>query len=135
MVEKNSKTIKHWIESAEYDLESARVMLNGGRFLYVGFLCHLAVEKMLKACYVKIKGLTPPYIHKLRELAREAEIFGMLSDDQKTLLEQLDPLNIQARYPQYKDKLSKDFTLKKCQFIISRTEEFIEWLRQNSLKS
>ncbi|HET7087843.1 MAG TPA: HEPN domain-containing protein [Anaerolineae bacterium] len=40
---------QNWIATAEYDLETARHMLATGRYLYVVFLCHLALEKMLKA--------------------------------------------------------------------------------------
>ncbi len=34
---------------SEYDVETARHMLATGRYLYVVFMCHLALEKMLKA--------------------------------------------------------------------------------------
>ncbi|RZB34526.1 MAG: hypothetical protein SRB1_00294 [Desulfobacteraceae bacterium Eth-SRB1] len=40
--------IKYWIDMAEYDLETARIMLKGRRFLYVGFMCHQVVKKFLK---------------------------------------------------------------------------------------
>jgi len=35
------------VDLAQYDLETAQVMLDGGRFLYVGFMCHQVVEKSL----------------------------------------------------------------------------------------
>ena len=47
----NEKT-KYWLEMAEYDFETARIMLQGRRFLYVGFMCHQTIEKILKAVYV-----------------------------------------------------------------------------------
>ena len=31
------KKVKYWIDTAEYDLETAQVLLETGRFLYVGF--------------------------------------------------------------------------------------------------
>lgn len=43
------KDTSNWIALAEYDLETARHMLATRRFLYVVFMCHLALEKMLKA--------------------------------------------------------------------------------------
>ena len=42
-----SDKVKYWLELAEYDLETAKVMLNGGRYLYVGFMCHQVIEKIL----------------------------------------------------------------------------------------
>lgn len=40
--------VRYWLEIAEYDLETARAMLETGRYLYVGFMCHQVVEKALK---------------------------------------------------------------------------------------
>lgn len=38
---------EHWLNLAEYDLETARAMLKAGRYLYVTFMCHLTIEKTL----------------------------------------------------------------------------------------
>ena len=62
--------VNYWVSIAEYDLETAEVMLVNNRFLYVGFMCQQAVEKMLKAYYVAVKMENPPYIHQLLKLAR-----------------------------------------------------------------
>jgi HEPN domain-containing protein len=39
---------KYWLEIASYDLKTAEAMLNSKRFLYVGFMCHQSIEKILK---------------------------------------------------------------------------------------
>ena len=39
---------EYWFESAEYDLQTARAMLETRRLLYVGFMCHQTIEKALK---------------------------------------------------------------------------------------
>ena len=36
--------VKYWKELADYDIETAEVMYNGGRWLYVGFMCHLVID-------------------------------------------------------------------------------------------
>jgi len=36
---------RYWIELAEYDLETAKVMLFSKRLLYVGFMCHRSSRK------------------------------------------------------------------------------------------
>jgi hypothetical protein len=40
---------RYWIDLARYDLRAAKAMLKAKHRLYVGFLCHLAIEKTLKA--------------------------------------------------------------------------------------
>jgi len=51
-------------------METAVVMLNTGRYLYVGFMCHQVIEKIFKALYSKLKEDTPPFSHKLVYLAK-----------------------------------------------------------------
>ena len=40
--------VKYWIDIAEYDYDTAEVMLKSGRRLYVAFMCHQVVEKCSK---------------------------------------------------------------------------------------
>jgi len=56
----SEKTIKNWIDLACYDLETASAMLASGRYLYVAFTCQQAIEKLLKALFVKQENRTPP---------------------------------------------------------------------------
>lgn len=51
-----SRVAEEWIEQAEYDLETAEHVLSTGRYLYVIFLCHLAIEKVLKAAVAEVTG-------------------------------------------------------------------------------
>jgi HEPN domain-containing protein len=68
----SEKIIQNWLALAEYDLKTAQAMLQTERFLYVAFACQQAMEKLLKAVYVKEKNQTPPYTHnQLWEQTRE----------------------------------------------------------------
>ena len=49
------KDTKNWISLAEYDLETARHMQKTGRYLYVIFMCHIALEKILKAHVTEVE--------------------------------------------------------------------------------
>ena len=40
---------KYWLDLAKEDINVAEVLHKGGKLLYSGFMCHLAVEKALKA--------------------------------------------------------------------------------------
>ena len=40
------KVVAHWVERAEYDLETAKAMLDTARYLYVAYMCQQAVEKL-----------------------------------------------------------------------------------------
>lgn len=34
------KKVAYWIEMSDYDFDTAKAMLQTGRYLYVGFMCH-----------------------------------------------------------------------------------------------
>ncbi|MEA4884368.1 MAG: HEPN domain-containing protein [Clostridia bacterium] len=57
--------VSYWVDIADYDLETAKAMLVTERYLYVGFMCHQTIEKLLKAYYVRTINDTPPYTHNL----------------------------------------------------------------------
>lgn len=42
---------------SDYDFETALAMQETERFLYVGFMCHQSVEKILKAYFYAVKSL------------------------------------------------------------------------------
>ena len=124
----NNKT-QYWLDLAEYDIETARAMLQTGRYIYVGFICHQTIEKVLKAVIAK-NDILPPKIHGLMKLAQLADIYETMNDNQKDLLDTLDPLNIAARYPEQKDKLSSALTSERCKIILKETEDLLCWIEQ-----
>ncbi|MGB9745400.1 MAG: HEPN domain-containing protein, partial [Bacteroidales bacterium] len=38
--------VKYWQDLSDYDMETAVAMLKSRRYLYVGFMCHQAIEKI-----------------------------------------------------------------------------------------
>lgn len=65
---------RNLVASSEYDMETARHLLATGRYLYVVFLCHLALEKMLKALAGEALGRMAPRTHDLIFLTRTAGV-------------------------------------------------------------
>lgn len=42
------KEVKNWLDSAQYDLKTAEHTFNARRYIHTVFMCHLALEKILK---------------------------------------------------------------------------------------
>ena len=124
------KQIKYWIDLSDYDLETAEVMLSGRRYLYVGFMCHQTIEKAFKAYFSKLKSETAPYSHSLSYLAKKGEFYDLFTEQQKEFIDQVEPLNIEARYPSHKEKLLKSLSESKCREIISQTKELQKWIKE-----
>ncbi|MFH1245812.1 MAG: HEPN domain-containing protein [Candidatus Omnitrophota bacterium] len=76
------KETRNWIDMVEYDVATARQMFKTGRYVYVIFMCHLAIEKALKAVVYKKTDKLPPKTHDLIYLANlgKIELVQELSD-------------------------------------------------------
>ncbi len=122
--------VKYWIDIADYDIETAKAMLVSKRFLYVGFMCHQTIEKMLKAYFSAKSDETPPYSHNLKHLANKIGIYDLFSEEQKDIIDLLLPLNIEARYPTYKEQLLKNLSYAKCEDIIQQTNSLKQWIEK-----
>jgi len=81
----NTKT-QYWLDLCDDDLITAKALLSAGRFLHMGFFCHMIVEKALKAVIADKTNEIPPKIHDLPRLANLGGIWGKLSDEQKDLI-------------------------------------------------
>ena len=125
-----NERVRYWIDIADYDFETAKAMLKSKRYLYVGFMCHQSVEKILKAYYISLYDAQPKFTHRLTYFTESTNLENELSDGQKYFIDELEPLNIEARYPTYKEKLFKKLSFEKCKEIIKNTEGFIQWIKK-----
>lgn len=125
-----NERVQYWLSLADYDLETARVMLEGRRFLYVGFMCHQVIEKVLKGYYVFAKNDNPPHTHNLNYLAEQTGIYGKMIEEFKGIMDIIEPLNVEARYPTHKEKLMQTLNYEKCKEIIRKTEELYQWIKK-----
>ena len=127
----NEKVV-YWLDLADYDIESAKVMLKGNRYIYVGFMCHQTIEKALKAVIARdcADDEIPPKIHNLLRLSDLSGLTEKMTPMQASLVEKLNPLNIEARYPDYKNRLAETLTNEYCQDLVVETEELLCWIKQ-----
>ena len=125
--------INYWVELSDYDLETADAMLQTKRYLYVGFMCHQAIEKIFKAVFSKNIEDTPPFVHKLVLIAQQGNFYEHFSEEQKDFIDQMEPLNIKTRYPENKRELAKKLNHTKCVEIIDNTKNMQKWTKEKLL--
>lgn len=122
--------VQYWIELSDYDLETAGAMLRSKRYLYVGFMCHQTIEKAFKAYFSGLKSETAPYSHSLSYIAKQGGFYDSFAEFQKDFIDQIEPLNIEARYPSHKERLLKSLTEEKCTEILQKTKELQQWIKE-----
>jgi len=126
----NEEKIKYWIDLSNNDFIVAQTLMKNGHNLYAGFMCHQAVEKIFKGYFAKIKNNTPPFKHDLEFLAQQSGLYQLFNEKQIAFIELLNPLNIEARYPDYKNKMAQYLTNEKTQSIFEQTKELLQWTQE-----
>ena len=123
------KATRNWIASSKYDIETAKHMLKSGRYVYVVFMCHLSVEKLLKGLVAETQEDLPPKTHNLRYLVKLSKI--EIPEKHATILNVLNTASIPTRYPEDMEKLLKKFPKKVVKNYFNETKELRKWLRQD----
>jgi len=121
----NSET-RNWLASAEYDLQTARDMLKSGRYLYVVFMCHLAIEKTLEALVCEATSAAPPRIHDLERLSQLAGV--ALAPRLEQFIAELTDASITTRYPEDLARMVSKYPESVASSYMQRTEEVTSWL-------
>ena len=119
----------YWLDLAKYDLETAEIMRLSQRYLYVGFMCHQSIEKMLKAIYSERWNKIPPKIHNLARLLRLVDLGDEISPELLDIIHQLNPLNVATRYPDEELDILEDLDEKYAGELLKETRRLFEWLR------
>lgn len=120
--------VQEWFKQAEYDLNVAEYMYEGGRNTYSVFMCHLAIEKALKSLFLAKLQDIPPKTHNLIYLLSKMEIKP--EENIGKFITRLNEASIATRYPEDLEQLQKNFTQLITKQIISQTKETLEWIKK-----
>ena len=121
--------VTYWIEMSDYDFDTAKAMLETKRYLYVAFMCHQTIEKILKAYWSNVLEEPPLKIHSLSRLAEKSGLDKDMSEEQTDFIDELEPLNIEARYPSYKERLMRSLSHNRCKELIEQTDKLRTWIK------
>ena len=125
--------VQYWLDIVAEDLDLGKFLFQSGRWLYSVFMCHQVIEKMLKAYWTATRDDVPPYIHEHRLLAKQCGLYEKMSNEQRDFLQEIRPMNIEARYPDYKRSIAKSLNEEKVRQIIEQTKQLQEWILQECL--
>ena len=117
------KQIDYWKKGSLSDIETADILIDKKKYREGLFFCHLSIEKMLKALYVKTKNDIPPKTHNLFQLSENidlktdennSEFFGILMNYQ-----------LEGRYPDSYPLIPDEVKVKKY---LTKTKDIQQWL-------
>jgi HEPN domain-containing protein len=120
--EEKTDYIKYWKKTSEDDLSSMESNFQSGKYDWSLFIGHLSLEKIFKALWIKNNPEDfPPKTHNLRKLAGEAKY--QLSEDEETLLLEINDFNLEIRYPDYKFDFHKKCTKEFAEGYLKKIKE------------
>jgi HEPN domain-containing protein len=125
-----ANSIQPWIEAASDDLDAAEDLFKSGRWAYVCFLCHQAIEKMLKALIMKNTSTPAPPSHNLGFLMQQTGI--LIPADVETSILRTAPHYMSSRYPDSAGgRPSQNYNEHIAREILEKTRETFQWLEQH----
>ena len=108
--------VQYWLDVVAEDLDLAEFLLKSGRWL--------------KAYWTATRDDTPPYIHDHKRLAEFSGLYEQMSDEQRRFLHEIRPMNIEARYPDYKRAVAKSLNAEITSHFVEQTKQMQQWILQ-----
>jgi HEPN domain-containing protein len=121
--------IQYWIITAQDDWDTVEYLYEGKRYVQALFFTHLAIEKLLKAFWVKnnIEN-TPPKTHNLGYLVEKSRL--EIAEDDLDFLLILSDYQIEGRYPDYLTLLHKNTQQERAVQVIADAKNIFQWLKE-----
>ena len=117
------KQIDYWHKLSITDIGTAEILIDKLRILHGLFFCHLSIEKILKAHYVRCNKKLAPKTHNLLYLADNTDL--RLSDSQMEFLGLLLKYQLEGRYPENETESPGK---EKAEAYLTTTKELLNWL-------
>lgn len=120
-----NKTISHLVNSSDEDFDIAKYLMDGKRIIQSLFFCHLSIEKLLKAYFIRQNSDLYPYTHNLKLLADKSNL--ELNKNHAMLISLISKYQMEGRYP---DADYPRINFSAANNLLNDTKIFCEWLKK-----
>jgi HEPN domain-containing protein len=121
--------VTKYIEAADDDLKAAAVLLENRQPFYVSFLCHQALQKILRGYSLETLNRYPPLINDLLEIADDTEAGLRMEDETRAFVDSLSVYPDVIGNPVYRKKIIDENTLDRAKEVLAKTQEVVEMVR------
>jgi HEPN domain-containing protein len=104
-------------------------MLKAQRYVYVVFMCHLAIEKALKALVAETQPGVPPRTHDLQSLLRRLDLG--LSTTHLDFVSAINQASVPTRYPEDLAAMIRLYPRRVANAYLAKTKRLLKWLRRD----
>lgn len=131
-LEQSKVQAAYWETSAQKNLKASEILLKNKHYDGCLFFAHLALEKIIKAGFIKRKKKYAPKIHDLPKLCALASI--PLSKEKRKHLRTFTTFNIAGRYSDEKLSFYKQATKVYTTKYLKLSKELFVWLKDEYQK-
>jgi len=138
---KTMEKYKYWVMLSDYDIDTAKVLIAGRRWVYVAYMCHQAIERQLKGMYVYHLDKEAPKTHNLgflfeRIISNPAFLEGINEGKLNEHKEECEDFFAEVMfyymsdYPfSYKNIVSRFIDAKRAHELFNNVLSILSWLR------
>jgi len=120
--------IENWYKQGLSDFINVQKMFNIGIYDSATFYCEQAVQKLLKALWMKIKKSYPPKTHNISNLGVQLNAPPKII----TEIQKIAPFYFISRYPDAANGVPAEIINKKvAEEIIQAAKEVIDWIKKS----
>ena len=127
---KKRDLVDEWFLQADYDYDTAMSLFSSSRYIYAIFICHLSLEKALKAIYIERLAKLPPKTHNLIYLIDTMQLEVRNEDDESFNL--INDVSVLIRYPQDLKALLGHYGKEETEEVLNGAKKVIEWIKTQS---
>jgi HEPN domain-containing protein len=122
------KIVQHWTETSDDDFHTMLILFRSKAYHWALFMGHIAIEKLLKARFVKQNRNHAPFTHNLYRLAELGEL--EISEEHAEWLFKITTFNLNARYDDYKKEFYAMCTVDFTKEWIEKIKNLQKWRKQ-----
>lgn len=122
-----AKPHEEWLKQADYDMDTAECMFDGGRYTYAVFLCHQSIEKAFKGLYHLRLDKVPPKTHNLVRLTNDIGVDLPIGFD--TRIARLNEARMVTRYPDSLERAQAQYNKSVARSMLDENKAVLQWIR------
>lgn len=122
--------VEKYVLGCKEDLETAQLLLDQGRCFYIPFLCHLAINKVLRGYYLDYLNRYPPFTDDLLAIADDTEAGLQMDEETRNFVNSLSIWPQIVGNPVYRQKIIDQTSPDATREILEQTEKIVEMVRK-----
>ncbi len=122
--------VEKYIKACDDDLQAIKILIDGGHYFYIPFLCHQALYKIFRGYFLEVLNRYPPLTSDLLVIADDTEIGLRLEESEREFVATLKVYPEVIANPVYRQKILDQNTKEHVQKVYAQTEAIVEMVRK-----